>query len=261
VRLFHWSSQNHHVGRADAAVRLLDELVSQDFSGGRVLLWGHSHGGNVFAILTNLLGAEPEARRKFFDAMRPYYGRRGPGAELMRRVETAFEEDGRPLADVQLDLVTLGTPVRYGWDSGGYSKLLHFVYHRCSPSCERHLASFPFQLDDLLTAAGGDYIQQIGIAGTNFTPNPVVWRTWRTELRLNAILQPDLRRRDLAARLAVGMRIPSEGQSLLVDYSQGDLRLSRSIAGHAVYTLRELMHFHAEEVARRFYGDVATSHS
>jgi hypothetical protein len=209
----------------------------------------------VFAILTNLLGAEPEQQRRFFDALRPYYGRAGTGAEMMRRVESAFQ-DGRPLADAALDLATFGTPVRYGWDSGGYSKLLHFVYHRCHPACEPHLAIFPFQLDDVLTGAGGDYIQQIGIAGTNFTPSPLaLWRTWRTELRLNTLLQPNLRRRDLASRLAVGMRIPSEGQALLVDYSQCSVRLARSIAGHAVYTLRELMLFHAEEIANRFYRD------
>jgi hypothetical protein len=253
VRLYHWSSQNHHVGRADAALRLLDELHAQDFSGGRVLLWGHSHAGNVFALLTNVLGATADAHRRFFDALRPYYRGGGPGAELLKRIETSFHSESRPLAATPLDLVTLGTPVRYGWDSCGYAKLLHFIYHRAQPACDPHVAPFPFQLDDVLTAAGGDYVQQIGIAGTNFTPHPLAWRTWRCELRLNAILQPNLRRRDLASRLAVGMRIPSEGQSLLVDYAPGDLRLASSIAGHAVYTRREYMLFHAEEIARRFY--------
>ena len=45
VRLFYWSSENHHVGRADAAIRLIDELASRsELRGGRVLLCGHSHG-------------------------------------------------------------------------------------------------------------------------------------------------------------------------------------------------------------------------
>jgi hypothetical protein len=253
VRLFHWSSQNHHVGRADAALRLLDELMSHDFAGGRVLLCGHSHGGNVFALLTNLLGAEVELRRRFFDALRIYYGPRGPGADLLRRIESAFQEEKRPLADMPLDFVTLGTPVRYGWDSGGYARLLHFIYHRCRPECEPHVALFPFQLDDILNTVGGDYVQQIGIAGTNFTPHLLAWRTWRSELRLNALLQPELRSRDLASRLTVGMRIPSDGKSLLVDYAHGDASLARSIAGHAVYTRREFMLFHAEEIAKRLY--------
>ena len=54
VRLFHWSSENHHIGRADGAVRLVHELSTLERdAGGRVLLWGHSHAGNVFALLTN----------------------------------------------------------------------------------------------------------------------------------------------------------------------------------------------------------------
>ncbi len=254
VRLFHWSSQNHHIGRADAALRLLDELVEQPFEGGRVLLWGHSHGGNAFALLTNILGADPAPRRTFFDAVRPYYAGKGPAAELLRRVESAFDGEARPLATTALDIVTLGTPIRYGWDEGGYAKLLHFIHHRCLPNCPMHRAGFPFAPDDVLTAAGGDYIQQIGIAGTNFAPHFFAWRTCRAEAKLNRLLQPDLRRRDLAARLALGMRIPSEGQTLLVDYGPQGINLARHIAGHAVYTRREQMLFHTEETARRFYG-------
>ncbi len=254
VRLFYWSSENHHVGRAHAALRLLDELAAQSFEGGRVLLWGHSHGGNVFALLTNILGADPEPRRQFFQAIRPYYTGRGPSADLLRRVEALFEGGQRPLANTALDIVTLGTPIRYGWDTGGYAKLLHFIHHRCRPNCPKHRASFPFAPDDLLTAAWGDYIQQIGIAGTNFAPPFLAWRTWRAEMNLNRLLQPNLRRRDLAARLALGMRIPHEGQTLLVDYGPQGINFARHIAGHAVYTRREQMLFHSEEIARRFYG-------
>jgi hypothetical protein len=207
----------------------------------------------VFALLTNVLGAEPEARQGFFQVMRNYYGSRGPSAELLAQIQGAFEDGRRPLEKIALDLVTLGTPVRYGWDSDGYSRLLHFIYHRVRPACEPHVAALPSQLDDILCAAGGDYIQQIGIAGTNFTPHPLAWRTWRSEMALNAILQPDLGLRDLASRLTIGMRIPSEGQSLLVNYAGEDPSLASSIAGHAVYTRREFMLFHAEEIARRFY--------
>src|SRR6188474_2794616 len=61
VRRFFWSSQNNHIGRADGAVRLLDELASLGAeSRGRILLWGHSHAGNVFSLITNLLAADGE---------------------------------------------------------------------------------------------------------------------------------------------------------------------------------------------------------
>ncbi|MCA9218780.1 MAG: hypothetical protein KDA71_00555, partial [Planctomycetales bacterium] len=59
VRLFHWSSENHHIGRADGAVQLLAAIHDDEAAKtGRVLIWGHSHGGNVLALLTNLLGAD-----------------------------------------------------------------------------------------------------------------------------------------------------------------------------------------------------------
>ncbi len=254
VRLFLWASQNHHVGRADAALRLLDELASHRFDGGRALLLGHSHGGNVFALISNILGAEPEARRAFFDAVRPYYGGYRANSALLERVEAFWNQEPHPLEDVALDLVTMGTPIRYGWDTGGYAKLLHFIYHRPCSEETTYRAVFPFAVEDVIAAAGGDYVQQIGIAGTNFAPHPLAWRTWRAELALNRLLQPDLRRRDLAARLAMGMRIPREGQTLLVDYGPQGLNFARHIAGHAVYTQREFMMFHAEEIARRFYN-------
>lgn len=55
-----WSSENNHVARAGLAVRLLNELVAFHAEGfdpdhERALLWGHSHAGNGFAILSNLL--------------------------------------------------------------------------------------------------------------------------------------------------------------------------------------------------------------
>src|SRR5690349_4515830 len=74
VRLFNWSSLNHHIGRADGAVRLIDELaerseqLTSSQSDARIILWAHSHGGNVFALLTNLLGADETARQEFFHA-------------------------------------------------------------------------------------------------------------------------------------------------------------------------------------------------
>jgi hypothetical protein len=47
IRLCHWSSENHHIGRADGAVRLIQDIAAQNFPpGSRILLCGHSHGGS-----------------------------------------------------------------------------------------------------------------------------------------------------------------------------------------------------------------------
>ncbi|NQT37705.1 MAG: hypothetical protein HQ581_09465 [Planctomycetes bacterium] len=257
VRLFGWSGENHHLGRACAAVRLIDELASPRLAAGRrVLLWGHSHAGNVLALITNLLADDTEAVGPFFDAARSYSRR-----PLFSRVDLPFwgrvEEwlRGRqsPLPGVALDLVTFGTPIRYGWDSTGYARLLHFVNHRPVGEVPDYRAPFPPKPEDLLAARGGDYIQQLGIAGTNVMPNPLFWRTWTADRRLGRLLQAGLRKRDLIERFRAGAIVPDEGTTLLVDYGPQTKGIARDLVGHAVYTRKQWMLFHAEEVARRFY--------
>jgi hypothetical protein len=131
VRLFHWSSSNDHIGRADGAVRLIDEISRLRIRPHRrLLLWGHSHAGNVFALVTNLLAADELTRARFFHAARAYY--RWP---LFGCIDVAVWERVRRLLDrrrvenwcPRLDFVTFGTPIRYGWDSDGYARLLHFI--------------------------------------------------------------------------------------------------------------------------------------
>ena len=195
VRLFHWSSENHHIGRADGAVRLIDELAALDLPpGGRVLLWGHSHAGNVFALLTHLLAHDPEAAHQFFKAAEIYY--RWP---LLGCVDIpVWERVSRWLSgnrtwprldETSLDMVTFGTPIRYSWNPAGHARLLHFIYHRPAPGRPHYLAAFPPKLDDVLRAADGDYVQQLGIAGTNVAPSLLAWRARVADRRLGRLLQ------------------------------------------------------------------------
>ena len=63
VDRFDWSSGNDHLARAEAAVKLFNRLADLpiDLATERLLLWGHSHAGNVFALLTNLLATIPHS--------------------------------------------------------------------------------------------------------------------------------------------------------------------------------------------------------
>ena len=47
-----------------------------------------------------------------------------------QRAQQVLAENHHPLRQLALDLVTFGTPIRYGWDTAGYQHLLHFVNHR-----------------------------------------------------------------------------------------------------------------------------------
>jgi hypothetical protein len=261
VRLFHWSGENHHLGRADAAVRLIDELASLELPPRRrVLLWGHSHAGNVFALMSNLLAGDRQALEWFFAAASVFY--RVPLAGLVdipvwQRVGRLLAGDACSLAGRPIDMVTFGTPIRYGWDRRGHDGLLHFVHHRPQPDLPAHRASFPPSVDDVLHATGGDYVQQIGIAGTNAAPSVLAWRAFAADRKLNTLLQPGLSCADLVERLRLGMRVHEAGTTLLVDYGPPAGGVAQHLAGHAVYTRHEWLLFHAEEVVRRFYASAA----
>ena len=51
----------------------------------------------------------------------------------------------------------------------------------------------------------------------------------------------------------MGMRVPEEGTTLLIDYGRPGGRWWRSGMGHAEYTHTERMLFHFEQIVRRFY--------
>jgi len=258
VRLFNWSSENHHLGRADGAVRLLDTLRALELPAHkRVILWGHSHAGNVFALLTNLLGEDQEAREKFFAAAEVYY--RWPllgwvDILVWEEMRKLLARERKPLGERPLDIVNFGTPIRYGWDRAGYAKLLHFVHHRPAPGHPPYRAKFPETVDEILEAKYGDYIQHLGIAGTNAMPPILAFRAWLADRRLHALLQPHLPAHGLLSRLKFGTRVADAGETLLVDYGHEHESLFTHMAGHAVYTRRKWMLFHTEEIVRRWYS-------
>ena len=257
VRLFHWSGENHHIGRADGAVRLFAELDQRQESGRR-LLWGHSHAGNVFALLTNLLAADGETVDQFFEAAEigfrdPLTGR--VDLPLWEQVWQRLKSPDRRLDAALCDFVTFGTPIRYGGNSAGYGRLLHFVNHRPAEGLPDFVCRFPPTLDDVLHATGGDYIQQLGIAGTNVAPGLISWRSLVADRRLNRLLQGDMRMRDLHERLKLGMRVPAHGVTLLCDYGVPEEHVARHHAGHAVYTHSEWLLFHAEQTCAHLYGE------
>lgn len=257
VRLFRWSSENHHLARAEAAVRLIGEVSRLELAAGdRVLLWGHSHAGNVFALMSNLLAADAWHRDRFFHACRSYTGGANssrPQWSLWNRVHqwlATTEPRSRPI----LDIVTFGTPIRYGWDANGYGHLLHITQHHPREGYPEYQAAMPQSMEEAMSAADGDYIQHLGVAGTNLTPNLFDWRTWLADSRLNRLLQKRIRRRDLLKRLKVGKRVPDDGDTLLVDYGPAGGNVAEHLLGHAVYTRLHWLPFHAEAVATRFYS-------
>ncbi|HIE95710.1 MAG TPA: hypothetical protein EYG03_03895 [Planctomycetes bacterium] len=247
-----WTGQNHHLARADLAVRLLWQLDDmQPTPEETVLLWGHSHAGNAFAILSNLLANDRNAVAKFFTAA----GHQD--AEHWARARQILESGPSPHPWAKSVLfVAFGTPVRYGWDSNGYRDLLHVLHHRQNDNGDEFLAQpmFPAQsLNDMLTARYGDWVQAFGIAGTDVPP-PIAMQANRA---VAAVLEAGLtapehgldtrfivpqQLRDTCARWKTGTRCHGDGRNLLVEYEPSGRTtplaspIEETLLGHGVAT-------------------------
>jgi hypothetical protein len=248
---FVWSSENHHVGRVHGAARLARELApyadpsALSFSVAcararapdRVLLIGHSHAGQLFALLTQLLagGTEIEA---LLDAPR-----------LRGEDMDGLAQDLAALRRLPLDIATFGTPPRYGWGDSANYRLMNVVNHRGTGARASGLRG-------LLHTEEGDYVQQLGIAGSDFPA------TLEPERRLNARLDPVLGEgasvRTLMRNLRGGLRVPHHGHTFLVDYrdaSDARPNFLATVFGHGVYTRFGAMLFNARLIANHFYPE------
>ena len=178
---------------------------------------GHSHAGQVFALLTRLL-SRSIAAEAIVDVARA------------RALDVgALEVDRFGLDDVSLDFVTLGAPARYAWASLPRMRSLHVVHGGRDPKGPlRH------------RLAGDDWVRRIGGSASDF---PAIGGADR---RVNARLDD-----------AVGPRSAPPGELVLVDYgSEGLSGLVATGLGHGVYTRLDGMLFHASLVASRLYGSL-----
>lgn len=255
VSRFHWSGENHHLGRANGVMALLD-LLAREPAPARVLIFAHSHGGNVLAMMSQLLGADVTVRRRFFAATRLHYQSPLSGRidlpSWKRARERLVDENARSFP--QIDVATFGTPLRYRWNAQICPNQLHFIQHRPLDAEHPERAGLPGSLQEVMTAGAGDYVQHFGIVGTDFLPSVFAWRDWVVERRMQRMFEHSGRRRDLLKRLKQGRRVSCDGTTLLVDYPDTDEGWSRKLLGHGVYTCCQWLPFHLRETTSRFYA-------
>lgn len=258
-----WSSMNHHVGRVEAAMNLLSYL--QDWGSGlnlfkedRLLLVGHGHAGQVLALLSNIMTrGESEVRSRVFEILAKYWqacpceNRSVDQLEQLYRLTT----DRMVLEGASVDVVTLGTPIRYGWDTEGIGHLLHMVNHReIRSDKKRWLAKMelPQIAWEIPYQTGGDYVQQLAIAGTDALPDSPEAEQANVDFR--EIFEPyDGFERWLECTRRT-TRCANDGQCVLVEYGvQLEESPRQHLFGHACYTQSHAMLFLATEIAGAFY--------
>jgi hypothetical protein len=259
-----WSSEYHHLGRAIAAVRLLADLRTyceehQLGNGDRILVQAHGQAGLVLALVSNLLCPSPvTGRPKLLGIVASYAEQQGHAelAVMTRRIDSLLATQAL-LNGASLDVVTLGTPVRYGWDPSGMGHVLHVVNHRhLRTDGKTWLAKMelPQITLEMPIAWGGDYVQELAVAGSDALPvteaakvaNKAVWEMVEPYDGFERWLE--------CTRRAV--RFPSEGLCLLVDYKDctGSTNVREHYYGHAAYTRTHAMLFNTTQIVRRLYS-------
>jgi hypothetical protein len=239
--LFVWSSANHHAARVRAAAWLAlrlassEKLVRSRDRCRRFLLVGHSHAGQIFALLTQLLAGGPLAELLVDAAV-------GCGEK-----ETDLRAALARIRQVEFDFVTLGTAPRYAWgDAPGY-RVAHFVNHHSDKVARRPLRA-------ILNTARSDFVRKLGAAGSDFPAWTDAER--HINLRLDAALGPGSDFRTWLRRVRSPALMPN-GTTLLIRYREVSAGAAPKIMdayfGHGVYTRKGAMLFTAKVIVDHFY--------
>jgi len=253
-RRFVWSGENTHSGRCKAAVTLLDELLQRSADEPRVLLWGHSHAGNIAALISNLIGSETWVSESFLDLVEPLFPDHEDQAGIVSRVRSAIKSGAA--AELKIDVVNFGTPVCYGWDPAGYRKLLHVVNHAPQPKTPRWLCS-PAEALKRREVPQGDFVQVLAITGSDFWPWLLTRNSRDSETKLQQFLASDYSRRNWWSRAKIGVRVAEEGETMLIRYESRDGHETETF-GHSIYTRPQWLSFHLDLVAG-FYDSFSAS--
>jgi hypothetical protein len=258
-----WSCEHHHLGRALAAVSMLGCLrdwveAHKLGQGDRILIQAHGQAGLVLALVSNLLCLTANSSRKrLLDLLSDFASQnnRPDSTSTIQRVAPLLA-NGTLLNGAMLDVVTFGMPVRYGWDPSGLGKLLHIVNHRSMRTDGKIWLSkmeLPQITMEMPIAWGGDYIQELAVAGSDAVPTAETAKA--ANKALWELVEPfdGFERWLECARRAV--RIPSEGLGVLADYkdSTGSTNVRNHYFGHAAYTRLNAMLFNTTEIVQALY--------
>ncbi|RMH32242.1 MAG: hypothetical protein D6690_14425 [Nitrospirae bacterium] len=263
-----WSGCRYHLGRVEAALDLLEFLEGWtrpflDHHPSRIILQAHGHAGLVVALLSNFLAkSESPTRETIFDILMQHYEAIGAEPSRLERLEAIYRQlsEGNVFKGLVLDVVTYGTPVRYGWELESLGQLLHIIYHRpIRGKGKPWLAKMelPQIAWEVPMVAGGDYVQQLAVAGTDAVPlSPD--EVWANE-ELRVLLEPyDGFERWLECARR-GTRCHNDGQCLLIDYQVPPTLSPREhFYGHGHYTQVSTMLFHTQQIVDIFLRNLAS---
>ena len=242
VALFSWSSANHHLARLEGALRLIEQVLEERLqkSSDRVLLIGHSHARQVFALFTQLVQGSGSGRS--------VGGKLWEVAVQEGLVKKELREGAKRLRKQRFDFVTLGGPVRYSWAFIPDMRVLHIINHRGETESIRQAWAF-------WKSGAGDFVQQWGMIGSDTLATTP--RERQLNRRLDALLGKGLHTRLWFQSIVRRNRLGDFGRTLLVDYQYEASKrpnFLKSVFGHGIYTRFDVMHFQLEKICKYIYG-------
>ena len=235
INNFIWSSGNHHMARVRGTLKLINTFMNLNIKNeDKVLLIGHSHGGQLLSLLTLMLG-DAKLRASILS--------------LLPDPEDAFsyEQKFKQLEKVNFDFVTMGTPPRYAWDLNSSRRLLNFINHRGNTPMGGRMSGFLFTRD-------GDYVQQYGVDGSDtfsaMGPDRKKNKDLETILGTGASISRWL------SEIRKRKRVPDFGFTLLVNYKDQNIfpNFIRTLQGHGVYTRKRMMVFTFLQIKKNLYS-------
>jgi hypothetical protein len=249
-----WSSENNHIGRLLAVPELAAKIAAKTeglLTNDKILLIGHSHAGQLFALLTIFL-EKGEKANALVNVL----------INADRFDKETFSSDIEKISNINLDIVTLGTPVRYPWGEYDKYRLLNIVNHRSDS-----------KISGVLNTKNGDYVQQWATEGTDLhSPNASLDEC---NDKLDSILdQGRLNTNGLHEKLKenkrrqpINIKGEEAGKTIFVDYldngrkvfqmfhfTVGKPNFFKTLFGHGVYTRRNSMLFNTRLIVENFYS-------
>ena len=255
TQLYIWGSGNFHFARLKGVLGLANELASQItqrnlLPNNRILIIGHSHAGQLFALLTTFLANQDKAHHlfKIMEDQQDFTNEIPLFVKHLQLIQT-----------LNLDFVTFGTPVRYSWGAYGRFRLMAVINHR-----------YKIHLSGLMSTRDGDYIERLGVEGSDILP-PIglisandaydaVLDKGRDLLLLKASMEHDEQRHPQY----VNGEVVTE--TILVDYKDNapftlyflnPFRIPhciKTLFGHGVYTRHSVMLFNMNLVVKNWYS-------
>lgn len=235
IHEFSWSSANNHLARIKGAIELIQDIhKNHQKAEEKILLMGHSHAGQIFALLTKLIND-----RSFSLELEKLLS---PLHLWPESLTTQLRE----ISSLKFDFVTLGAPARYEWCLSDKMRLLHFINHRGVSSQGGEIKGF-------LKTESGDYIQQWGGAGSDMLSLSKFEQNLNRSL--DNILGSGIDFEQIKKNFIIRNRLHNEGHHLLVDYNDQSVfpNCLKTVFGHGVYTKVTHLSFHLAMINHFFY--------